>query len=618
MSDLDRWVGIDEVGGVPSQPRADLRPPAGWRLDAVAATERARSLAVAPDGARLAFVLDRDGSSDIWSSALDANGLPLRLTTHRSPMPYWEDTELAWSPDGTRLAYGDDGRVMVVDAAGGVPRRVAEGSGPVWVDAASLLAVVERDRRSVIVRLDLADPWPSPAAQHPTGDAYAPVVSPDRRHVAFTVWRHDVERCRQLWVASLDGGGDPNGRRFVDLPGLLDGHVVWSPDSSTIAYTAQTGEWTEVRVADVVGGTDRTLTRVEADLGPLAWNADGSAILTCRTRHGRSDLAVIDVAAGELRVIATGGVWSEPKWAGADVIAGFEDHRTPPRVERIERASGARSVVMAPTPAAVLTAAHVTPTEVTYRAPDGREIHGFLYRPAVAPDSPDGVPAVVWVHGGPAACSGDEWGGVAQYFVAKGYAWFEINFRGSTGYGRGHEHANHGDWGGGDVTDVLAAHDALVAERWIDPRRVAVGGPSYGSYLALAAVATDPQHRFAAAICQYGDCDILTSWAQGDRSGVLEQVWMLGPPHGANRVVYERGSPFHSLEQVEVPVLVAHGERDERVSPKQAAQHVAGLRALGKRYEYVTYPTEGHGFLRSGPFLDFWRRVERFLDWHLM
>lgn len=610
-----RWVGIDEHGGVPSQARADLVPPEHWRLDAVAATERVRSLAVSPDGSRLAYVHDRDGSSDVWVTGLAPGDRPVRLTTTRAPMPYWEDTALAWSPDGSTIAFGDDGEVALVAAAGGPVRRLGPGWGPVWLDDSTLVAGIERDRRNLVVRLDRGDPWPVPVARHPAGDADGPVVSPDGGRVAYAVWRHDVEQCRELWVAPLVG--DEPARCLAELPGLLDGQPAWSADGTRLAHVAQTGEWTDAFVLDLAAGSTRRLTETVGDLGSLAWHPSGTRLVGCRTLRGRSELVVVDASSGWVEVLAAGGSWSEPAWLGDRVVACFEDHRTPPRVEIVEP-SGGRTVLLAPTPASVSAAPHVSPEEVSYRSADGRTVHGFLYRPAGAGTTAGGVPAVVHAHGGPASASGDEWDGVAQYFVAKGYAWFSVNFRGSTGYGREHERANHGDWGGGDVDDVLAAHGALAALGWVDPRRVAVYGPSYGSYLALGAVARDPDARFAAAICKYGDCDILTSWAQGDRTGVIEQERMLGRPHGPNRAVYERGSPYHHLDAVRVPVLVAHGELDQRVSPAQAAQHVARLRELGKRYEYVTYPTEAHGFLRREPFLHFWSRVERFLDWHLM
>ena len=172
-------------------------------------------------------------------------------------------------------------------------------------------------------------------------------------------------------------------------------------------------------------------------------------------------------------------------------------------------------------------------------------------------------------------------------------------------------------WGVDDTKDCLAAHDFLASLDWVDGERIGIFGGSYGSYLALSSVVDDPQHRFRCAVAKYGDCDILTSWAQGDREGVQDLERMMRHPRDA-RAAYRAGSPIHRIEQLAVPVLVAHGERDERVSPKQSQQLVAALERTGATYEYVTYPTEAHGFLRAAPQVDFYRRLERFFDWWLL
>ena len=314
--------------------------------------------------------------------------------------------------------------------------------------------------------------------------------------------------------------------------------------------------------------------------------------------------------------LAEGGSWSQPQWlADGRLLVAHESFTTAPRLQVVEP-GGVTTTVLAPTPAAVASAPHVVPEPVSYVSFDGREIPGWLYLPAGA-SAEQPAPAVVNPHGGPTDRDGDEWYGVAQYFCDKGYAWFLPNFRGSTSWGRDHEYANHGDWGVGDTKDCLAAHDFLSAHDLVDGERIAIFGGSYGSYMALCSVVDDPQHRYRAALTKYGDCDIWTSWAQGDRAGVQDMERQMPHPH-LDRQAYVDGSPIHRIDQLEVPILVAHGLQDVRVNPAQAEELVEALRRLGKTYEYVTYPTEGHGFLSAGPQVDYYRRVQRFLDWVLM
>ena len=158
---LDVWLGKDEAEGIPSQPRKDLKPPPNWRLEAVAATERPRSLTMGADGRTAVFIQDRD-TSDVWLLELDGDGgsPPQRLTTGRDPMPYWEDTEPRLSPDRSTVAYADQGSVWVVAAAGGPPRKLAEAGSPVWLGNDRLVVSVEREDTSRLAVLDVADAWP--------------------------------------------------------------------------------------------------------------------------------------------------------------------------------------------------------------------------------------------------------------------------------------------------------------------------------------------------------------------------------------------------------------------------------------------------------------------------
>lgn len=603
------WVGRDEHEGVRAQARNDVKPPPHWRLEAIAQTPRPHSLTVR--GTRAVFIQAEPEVSDLWLLDLEGDGAPERVTSGREPVAYWDDTQPRLSPDGATVAYAEGGHLWLVATAGGPPRKLVEGASPVWLDDARLLTEVERDDTTRLAVVEVADPWPRRlAVVHGDLDAHGDegeaAVSPDATQVAYTFTpRADLNRS-EIRVAALDGGAV---RAVTGTPLMHDNSPAWSPDGTTIAYASERSGFYELHLA---GAEDRRLTSAGADHLELAWHADGTRLLAVRGRRNRFDLVVVDAATGAAEVVAEGGAWGCPAWTPAGAILGtYEDHATTPELRLA--GAGARH---APAPRATRRAPYAQLEEITFSSFDGLEIPAFLRRPAnVSGDRP--APALVYPHGGPTDAYLDDWDGHAQYFVDKGYAWLAPNFRGSTGYGRDYERLNHGVWGVADTKDCLAAADYLRALDWVDGQRLGIFGASYGSYMALAAVTDDPEQRFRCAVAKYGDCDIVTSWAQGDRDGVQDLERMMGPPASA-REAYRAGSPYHRLQNVQAPLLIAHGERDERVSPKQSEQLVAELRRLGKTFEYVTYPTEGHGLLRAGPQLDFYRRLERFLDWHLM
>jgi dipeptidyl aminopeptidase/acylaminoacyl peptidase len=620
------WIGKDERAGIPVPERKDVPPPPHWRLEAIAHTPRPRSLTVSADGRTAVFVEDRD-TSDLFVLDLETPGAaPERLTAGREMASFWEDAQPRISPDGATVAYGDGGHVWLVPISGGVPRRLVEGGGPVWIDDRRLLVSIEHEeddrttRTTRLVLVDLDDPFPRRLATghgnlDRLGDEEEPAVSPDGAEVAYVLApRADLKRA-EIRVAAIATGAV---RALTGTPDMADRSPVWSPDGARLVYVSERSGWQELHTVDRGGGNDRQLTDERADLRHAAWHRDGGPIAAVRGRRNRFDLVLVDPASGEVDLVAPGGSWDRPAWtAQGDLVAGYEDQATPTELRRVAaRPEAAPAAFHAPAPLMVKRAPHVRPEEVEYASFDGLEIPAFLFRP---PDASREwpVPAIVVPHGGPTSAYIDHHDPRAQYFVAKGYAWLAPNFRGSTGYGRDFERRNHGVWGVDDTKDCLAAADYLRTLDWVDGDRIAIVGGSYGSYMATLAVTDDPEHRFRCAVAMYGDVDIVTSWALGDRLGAQDLERMMGHPSTA-RAAYRAGSPVHRLANVEVPILIAHGERDDRVHPAQSEELVAELRRLGKTFEYVTYPTEAHGFLRAGPQLHFHRRLERFLDWYLM
>ena len=431
-----------------------------------------------------------------------------------------------------------------------------------------------------------------------------------------TLHRRDDLNCCSVHVTDIDTGRDIV---VAHTAGRLTRSPVWSLDGAVIAFADESPGWFEVFTVAADGSSaPLQLTHADADFTDLTWSADGLSIIAVRFRHGVGDLVEIDTTTGGVDVIAAGGTWSSPSWlSDGSVVAAHESHETPPELCRIARTTTGwkRDVLFAPSPASIRAAPHVRPEHIAYASLDGSDVYGWLYRPTEATQGTR-VPVIVYPHGGPTSHTGDEWDGVAQYFLDQGYGWFAVNFRGSTTYGREYERANQGHWGVIDTHDCLAAYDHLATLDWVDPDRVGIFGSSYGSYMALHSLVDDPHHRYACGVAKYGDCDILTSWAQSDLIGRLDLERMMGHP-AANRAAYEAGSPIHRIADMTAPIFVAHGEHDERVHPDQSKELVAELDRLGKTYEYVTYTTEAHGLLRAGPFLHFYTRLERFLDWYL-
>ena len=594
------WLGNDEIGGVASEPRPDRRPPPNWRLESVFATARPHHPAASPDRSTVAFVIDLEGTTDIWAVSVE-DGKLTRITTDRGLVAYWEDSAPVWSPDGSRLAYNSDGFVWVAPFTSGPPRRLVAGSMGTWLDDQTMIVVVERDRCSRLARIDVDDPWPVPLGPG-NGDVGRAQVMGDGRLVA-TFWpKDDFNRSDVILV-------EPGGA-WQTLVGHPDRRATGGvANDSQIAYLLEDGDRSAVFVTDPDGKDHHRLAAGDHDHSNLVWLEDG-ALAAVATSRGRSDL--VRISENGVEILAEGGSWQTPVLTSGGIAAVHEASDSPARLLAIDE-DGRQRVLYDGAPRTVRTAPHAKLERVGFRSKDGPEIEGFLFRPA---DTSSPVPAVVYPHGGPTAHYGDDWDGHAQYFVDKGYAWLAINYRGSTSYGLAFERANHRDWGIGDVDDCIAAAHHLSGLGWVDPDRIAIYGASYGSYLALASLVRK-DNPFACAAAKYGDSDILTSWAQGDREGIEDLERMMGHP-SENRAGYRAGAPIHDIDRISRPILVAHGERDARVHPKQSQELVRALDRIGATYEYITYPTEGHGLLRREPQLHFYRRLERFLDWYLM
>ena len=250
---------------------------------------------------------------------------------------------------------------------------------------------------------------------------------------------------------------------------------------------------------------------------------------------------------------------------------------------------------------------------IEFTARDGMKLYGYLTTPAGL--EPRNLPMVVLVHGGP--WGRDEWGfsRYAQWLANRGYAVLQVNFRGSTGYGKKYVNAGDRQWAGTMRTDLLDGKDWVVKQGIANPAKVCIMGGSYGGYATLAGVAFSPD-AFACGVDIVGPSNLNTLLK------TIPPYWAteLATFHkrmGDTEAVLKDQSPLFKADQIKAPLLIGQGANDPRVNKAESDQIVTAMRKNGKPVEYYVFPDEGHGFARPTNNMAFNAAAEEFLAKYL-
>ena len=605
-----------ERHGWPSIRRPDVKPPEGWSLELITAVNHVRDHRLSPDGRNIAFIWDREDLSDVYVMP-STGGWPARISTQRGPVAYWDDEIPQWSPDGRWLAFTMQMHVFVAPLEGGLPRKISgfapKAMLPRWMpDSHGLLIFVDREGDGVQLLLtDRDGSWPRSLVTLP-GDVRDARPAPDGKTVVFIFRPSDDANRLDLRLVDVQTGQI---RPLTGAPKQKDWWPRWSPDGTLIAFLSQRSGFNEAWLIRSDGEGMQQLTRLGLEVSDLAWSPDGTRLACTINQQGAFNLALIDVASGEVNYLKTGqGIYSTPNWSpdGRFLTVEYESPLQPPDLYRVSIPGGKTTQLTFSNLPALARNPLVMPEWVYYKSQDGMRIPALSFRP----HKPNGA-AILHPHGGPSAQYCYEWDVLAQYFIAKGYTFLAPNYRGSTGYGVEFEQANYDDWGISDTQDCLSGARFLNNLEWIDSERIAIFGGSYGGYMVACCLSRDPDYLFACGVSKYGDAHLENSWALCNRDLRLYTEMMLGKP-SMNRQVYIEGSPYFQVDKVQKPLLIMHGLLDEIVPPEASEMWVEALRRAGKIFEYKTYGGEPHGFLKRATQLDAYARMERFLDWYLM
>ncbi len=444
----------------------------------------------------------------------------------------------------------------------------------------------------------------------------SPRFAPDGGRVACLAWDHPSLPFLGTRLVVLPWGeAGPRGapRSVAGGPNESLFQPEFSPDGRLGVVSDRTGWWNLY----VEGGDGLAPLCPRAAefglpqwaLGMSSWAFASAAEIVCAfAEAGAQRLARLELASGRLTPFALPysdfeGVCCDGARA-AFVAAG---PTSAPTVCTLDLASGRVTEHARAFEDALDDALLARPESLGFRSADGREAHAFVYRPrnpAFTGPAGERPPLLVRSHGGPTGATSPALRLGHQYWTSRGFALVDVNYGGSTGYGRAYRELLHGRWGEVDVEDCAHAARFLAAEGLADPARLVASGGSAGGYTTLCLLTF--RDELAAGASHYGVCDLAALATDTHKFESRYTDWLVGPWPEA-RALYEARSPLHHADRLARPVIFFQGGEDRIVPPAQAETLAAALARRGVPHALVLFPDEGHGFRRA-------ENVERALE----
>ena len=396
-----------------------------------------------------------------------------------------------------------------------------------------------------------------------------------------------------------------------------------SPDGKTILITsdAQNG-YDNVGLLDIASKKIDWLTRDKWRLSAGTFSPDGKSLTWTANVDGNTQIYLYDMANKRAEALplkkgvnSLGGNPLPYSRDGARLLYYHNGADAPSDIWVYDIASKQSEQVTHSLVAGVNSADMVEPYLVHYPSRDGKwTISAFAYVPNNIQRNGK-FPAIVYIHGGPAAQTVNSFNRFIQYIVNQGYVVIAPNYRGSTGYGKEFTDANRGDAGGGELHDVLDAALWIEKSGFVDPKKLIVMGGSYGGYLSMMAVTKAPD-MWAAAVPIVPFVNWFTEIANEDPLLREYDLATMGDPV-KNKALYDDRSPINFVDQIKAPLLLLAGGNDPRCPNEEAQQVADAIKKRGGAVQLKIYENEGHGFARVENQIDAYQRVSDFLKVHV-
>ena len=436
-------------------------------------------------------------------------------------------------------------------------------------------------------------------------DFYAyPCISPDGQTLAWIQWNHPHMPwdCTQLWQAEIDKQGLLNP---VLVTGSENDQAIfqprWSPDNR-LFYVSDKQNWWNIYSVD-----RGIIVEMAAEFATPLWQfgmstydfVDADTLGCLWTQQGIWHCGFINLHSGELTQIdceytsmqsACNHQGNLYLVAGAPVLAD--------QLVTVNQ-QGTTNSVYSPASVNLSVADLSRPESIGFTTADGQPVQAFFYLPTHSQyQGQDGElpPLIVICHGGPTGATSSNLNLKIQYWTNRGFAVVDINYRGSTGFGRKFRHSLASNWGIADVEDTQYVVNYLIEQKKVDPERCIIRGGSAGGYTVLSALTFTDAFKAGASLYGIGDLETLAKDTHKFESRYLDK---LVGPYPQAREIYRQRSPIHHVHRLSCPVIFLQGLEDQVVPANQAEMMVDSLKERNIEVEYITFADEGHGFRKA-------------------
>jgi dipeptidyl aminopeptidase/acylaminoacyl peptidase len=532
----------------------------------------------------------------------------------------------AWAAAGgiVVVSNGSDNRLYRITTGSDAPEAITPESAwrfaEMQIDVANGRIIAVREDHSLpdaepvntLVQLTLAGPNEDGGTVIVSGTDFisSPALTPDASRLAWLSWNHPNMPWdgTELWSAELAPDGALSDIRLV--AGGADESIVrprWDASGALVFVSDRTGWWNLYAERD---GEIAPLLPMEAEFAEPQWTfgmstwdlAPNDDIICVWTHDGLWHIGRIDRGNGTLTAydvpfIDIADVRVQP---GANAVLFRGGSATAPGgVVRLDLASGHWEMLRASSDEQIDPEFVSIARPVSWPTPDGATAHGFYY-PPLNPDvsAPEGElpPLIVESHGGPTGATASAFSLMMQYWTSRGFAILDVNYGGSTGYGRAYRDRLQGTWGIVDVDDCISGAEFLADQGLADPARMIIRGGSAGGYTTLAALTFRSAFRVGVSSYGIGDLEALARDTHKFESRYLDGL--VGPYPEARDVYIER-SPIHHVDRLDSAMVLFQGLDDKVVPPNQAATMAEAVRAKGLPLLHTEFEGEGHGFRSS-------------------